>query len=131
MAPASSGDRADESAQSPVADDTLDPAMIAQLRATLDGDMRAQLYRGFESVLPARVASIEGAIRDGDPVALRKAAHLLRGTSITLGAAGLSELCRRLETTAREDDPRSDDQLIAQLREVTARTEAALSRELA
>jgi DNA-binding NarL/FixJ family response regulator len=112
------------------ADGTLDPKTITQLRMTLSPEMRRQLHAGFRAVLPARLAAIESAIRSGDAIDLRNAAHLLRGTTITLGAIGLSELCKELETASTGTDPLADDELIARLETVGAQTRDALNEAL-
>ena len=108
----------------------LSPTMIAQLRKTLSDDMREHLSSGFATVLPGRLTAIENAIRSGDREALRHAAHLLRGTSATLGASRLSEMCRTLEHANSENDPVVAESQITRLAAVAAETQRALQDEL-
>ncbi|HEX4562851.1 MAG TPA: Hpt domain-containing protein, partial [Solirubrobacteraceae bacterium] len=59
--------------------------------------MRARLIAAFEQSLPEVLAEIGQAARDGDAVGVRRAAHMLRGSSAMLGARRLSSACLRVE----------------------------------
>ena len=71
-----------------------------------------------------------GSVRRNDAGALRRSAHLLRGSSATLGAVRLSDACARLERT-REQDPPVGEQQLAQLREALEEACLALRERLA
>jgi len=80
----------------------LDLATIAQLKDALTAEMRSVLLRTFEESLPKCLADIASATGCGDLVELRRVAHLLKGSSATLGARRLSLSCQRLEDLTRE-----------------------------
>jgi two-component system, sensor histidine kinase and response regulator len=109
-------------------DDMLDRATIVQLRETLTSDMRQELVEAFEQSLPKCVADIEAAGRSGDQLELRHAAHLLKGTSATLGAARLRLSCQQLEHSGRGQDPSVSEEQLVQLR-VTANEARQAVRE--
>ncbi len=75
----------------------LDHATIEQLMSTLRVDMRVRLLAAFDDSLPDRLADIDRAARERDQDGLRRTAHLLKGSSLTLGARRLGEHCQQLE----------------------------------
>jgi len=83
----------------------LDQATIRQLRHTQTLQMRESLLEAFDVSMPKCVAEIMTAARLGDRIELRRVAHLLSGSSATLGAARLGLACRRLERSGRDGDP--------------------------
>jgi two-component system, sensor histidine kinase and response regulator len=90
----------------------LDPVTIAQLKDTLTAEMRGALLQSFEESLPGRLADIASAAGRDDRVELRRVAHLLKGSSATVGAARLSLSCHRLEQlSARQDATLGEEQL--------------------
>lgn len=111
-------------------DAVLDASAIATLRGSLSPEMREQMRSGFAAVLPSRIGAIENAIRAGDPSELRRTAHLLRGTAITMGASALSEMCKRLETAAVGEGAVDVELKIAGLRDLAERSRRALDEEL-
>jgi CheY-like chemotaxis protein len=96
--------------------DVLDRAAILQLRETLTGEMREDLVTAFEQSLPKSVADIEAAGRSGDQLELRRTAHLLKGTSATLGAARLRQSCQNLEHSGRGQDASVSEAQLVQFR---------------
>ncbi len=48
------------------------------------------------------VARLSSAVEDADAAAIREAAHALKSSSMNVGATRLAELCKELETMARE-----------------------------
>jgi CheY-like chemotaxis protein len=81
-------------------DQVLDEAAIAQLRDCLTSAMRSSLISSFEESLPKCVERLRGAIERCDHSEIRSVAHLLKGTSATLGARQLGTVCRRLESSS-------------------------------
>ena len=110
--------------------DVLDEAILAQLKGTLTPSMCRHLLEEFEASLPRFLVDIESAFERQDAAALRHTAHLLRGSSATLGAIRLSDACARLERT-REEDPPVGEQQLAQLREALEEACLALRERLA
>jgi two-component system sensor histidine kinase/response regulator len=83
----------------------LDRATIRRLRDTHTHEMRESLLEAFDVSLPKCVAEILGAAGRGDRIELRRVAHLLRGSSATLGTPRLGLACEQLERSGRDGDP--------------------------
>jgi HPt (histidine-containing phosphotransfer) domain-containing protein len=110
-------------------DELLDGGSIAQLRETLTSEMRARLIATFEQSLPEILAEIAQAAGDSDGVGVRRAAHMLRGSSAMLGARRLAGACLRVEHDRAREVAISEADL-EELRSLAARTCEALRREL-
>lgn len=50
---------------------------------------------------PARIAALHRACSEGDAMQLAKLAHALSGSSMSIGASGLSALCKEVELRAK------------------------------
>jgi two-component system sensor histidine kinase/response regulator len=80
---------------------TLDAAQIAELRQTLGDDgVYDEVVDAYLREAPIRLAGMRQALaaRDGD--ALRRLAHVLKGSSLTFGAGAVATLCQNLEQHA-------------------------------
>jgi PAS domain S-box-containing protein len=77
---------------------TLDPQIIEGLREVEVLDEAIELF--LESA-PQLLRGIAQAAANGDPLALRRAAHSLKSIGGTLGAFGLYDLCQELEVMGR------------------------------
>ncbi|MBF0357217.1 MAG: Hpt domain-containing protein [Magnetococcales bacterium] len=73
------------------------------LREDLGGNID-MLTQKFLQKLDGRTESILAAISVNDSEALRNEAHALKGTSATIGAELLSQLCRQLEECGKKND---------------------------
>jgi HPt (histidine-containing phosphotransfer) domain-containing protein len=93
-------------------------------------DMIVDLVGLFLRHAPARVEAVESAVAAHDAEALRKAARALRGSSRTLGAARMAELCAELEQIGTSGSVMGAAPLVAQLKEGFALTRRALESEL-
>jgi HPt (histidine-containing phosphotransfer) domain-containing protein len=111
-------------------DEVLDGVTIGQLRDTLTSQMREELVEAFEQSLPKCVADIEAAGRSGDQLELRRTAHLLKGTSATLGAARLRLSCQKLEHSGRGQDASVSEVELVQLRATADEARQALREGL-
>jgi HPt (histidine-containing phosphotransfer) domain-containing protein len=81
----------------------VDRAVLLGLRefqAPGEEDTVARLIALFLRETPARLADIRAALESGDPPALERAAHALKGSAGTLGAYALRDLCAQLEDLA-------------------------------
>ncbi|CDM96697.1 response regulator [Limnospira indica] len=85
----------DDSKSSPI----LDPTVLQGLREIEALEEVAEMY--IESA-PELLNTIQIALQQNDPTALKQAAHSLKSISGTLGAFGLSELCLQLEIMGRQ-----------------------------
>jgi CheY-like chemotaxis protein/nitrogen-specific signal transduction histidine kinase len=82
----------------------LDQATISQLKDALTFEMRSELLDTFEASASTCLADIASAAGRGDRVELRRLAHLLKGSSATIGASDLAVCCQRLERLSGERD---------------------------
>jgi CheY-like chemotaxis protein len=112
------------------ASDLLDEAVVGELREALDAETRERLIQTFETSLPKCIADIESAIRIGDENELRRAAHLLKGSSASLGATHLTLSCQQFEQSSREHDPAVEMEQLAELRAAAAHARLALRKQL-
>jgi signal transduction histidine kinase/DNA-binding response OmpR family regulator/HPt (histidine-containing phosphotransfer) domain-containing protein/integral membrane sensor domain MASE1 len=81
---------------------TLDAALIAELRQTLGDDaIYGEVVDAYLREAPIRLAGMQQALAAGDSEALRRLAHVLKGSSLTFGAGPVAALCQDLETHAR------------------------------
>jgi HPt (histidine-containing phosphotransfer) domain-containing protein len=82
----------------------IDQTVLAKLEKIGGTALVARIIDAFLQHSPERVAAIVAAQASGDWGAVERAAHSLISSSGQLGAAGLSELSRRLESAARQGD---------------------------
>jgi len=79
----------------------IDRAVFERLVATTGGPFVAELIDTFGEDARELLATLRGALGATDLDAFRRAAHSLKSTAESLGAAGLAALARDLEATAR------------------------------
>jgi HPt (histidine-containing phosphotransfer) domain-containing protein len=85
----------------PVAD-PIDRSRLELLQGSgAGGDLVVELIELFVADVPPRMQLIRDAVSAGDPEALMRTAHSLKGSAATLGADGMAELCRRIEEIGR------------------------------
>ncbi|HJV74148.1 MAG TPA: response regulator [Noviherbaspirillum sp.] len=65
------------------------------------GNHFAALSTLYHADSPARIAALHRACREGDATQLAKLAHALSGSSMSIGATGLSALCKEVELRAK------------------------------
>jgi len=96
----------------------LDHSMIEGLRALGedDGTFLRGLVRQFRADSDARLAHLERAAEDGDPVAIRALAHALCGSSANIGATGLTAACRAIEDLGATDNVRQYRDAVRRIR---------------
>ena len=115
----------------PFGSEVLDLEVIDRLRE-LGGEDQPELVfdliRLFLTDAHDRLAEMRRALREGDLDAIARIAHTLKGSSGSLGAVQLAEVCREVEELARRSP---DLELEAKARscfETYERTEEALKR---
>jgi PAS domain S-box-containing protein len=79
----------------------IDPRAIEALAASMGGPFIAELIDTFGADARELIATLRRALAAADVDSFRRAAHSLKSTSETLGAAGLAAMARDLETLAR------------------------------
>ncbi len=78
-------------------------ALVAGLRSTvgdLGEDYVVEIIRAFVEETDANMDAIRAAFASGDMAALQRAAHAVKGSSLTIGAERLGAVARDLEHTA-------------------------------
>jgi two-component system, sensor histidine kinase and response regulator len=108
----------------------FDEAVVGELREALTEEARESLIQVFEASLPKYVAELEDAIRRGDASGRRRAAHLLKGGSASLGASRLARSCQRFEHSGNGGEATIGMEQLAELRAAATLTGAALRRQL-
>jgi HPt (histidine-containing phosphotransfer) domain-containing protein len=86
-----------------LASDSLDPARIQQLAGDPEGI--AEVLKEFEAGMRTDIAALQVALESANCAALRRAAHRIRGSALTIGAETLAALAARVE-----DAPASVDE---------------------
>jgi CheY-like chemotaxis protein len=79
----------------------IDPTAFDRLTATMGARFTAELIDTFFEDARELIAAMRRALTETDLDGFRRAAHSLKSNSATLGATGLAELARELETLAR------------------------------
>jgi two-component system, sensor histidine kinase and response regulator len=82
----------------------FDLSTIRELRSLSDvatEDVFLELVATYRSELSVGVAALESAVASRDVEAIRKLAHALKGSSLTLGAAGFGALCEGVQKSAQ------------------------------
>ncbi len=77
---------------------------LAQIRALQRSDAPSVLNRAIRRYFdhtPGQIEALDRALGGGDLIALRRAAHSLKGSSAMLGATRLAALCEQIEAEAR------------------------------
>jgi signal transduction histidine kinase/HPt (histidine-containing phosphotransfer) domain-containing protein len=100
----------------------LDQDYIGELRAlssAVGTDVVKTLVATFLSELPGHVAALKNAIRARNLRALKQAAHGLGGAANTVGAAGISRLCKYVQQCAERS---AADRAFKAAGELVART---------
>jgi len=112
----------------------LDPEVISSLRelgGEDDPGLFDELVQLFLEDTPARLQELHGALRDGDPLALERAAHALKSSAANLGALSLSALLREIEHAGRARDLERAATLVETTTQEFERVESALRAEIA
>jgi two-component system, sensor histidine kinase len=108
----------------------LDQTTIRQLRDTLTPEMRRQLLDTFDAQQESCMRDLDGAVQRGDRGEIRRVAHMLKGSSASLGATRLRVCCEGLERVSRRGDPDVERSNLAELRVVAAAARDALRQQL-
>ena len=75
----------------------LDRDVLDQLREDLGGTAALEVIRSFLDQTPSVLSALRDAAARADVPSIRRAAHMIKGTSSILGARELSEQCAEIE----------------------------------
>jgi signal transduction histidine kinase/CheY-like chemotaxis protein/HPt (histidine-containing phosphotransfer) domain-containing protein len=106
-------------------DAVLDQMTVQRIRNTLPPEKREALIKKFEAQQATCVKAIGRALERGDEDEARRVAHKLQGSSASLGAIRLGEICRQIELHQAEHAEFGQPQLAA-LRLTAAEASSAL-----
>jgi HPt (histidine-containing phosphotransfer) domain-containing protein len=98
-----------------------EPGAPSMLKALIDDWLREA---------PAVVVAMKQHVREGDSGELARRAHKLGGTSASLGASGVAEVCYRIEEQVRGGELGVLPQLVDELEMRFARTRGALNKRV-
>lgn len=86
--------------------ETAQPVDLSRLHEVTDGDaeLESELIITFLEDTAERLTSLEALLAAGDLAQASRAAHSIKGSSANMGASGLQELAREVETRAKEGD---------------------------
>jgi HPt (histidine-containing phosphotransfer) domain-containing protein len=113
--------------------DVLDSATLETLRSLQDegeDDLLTELIDLFLVDAPTRLAGVRDAVGREDWPSLASWAHSLKGSSSSLGALKMAEVCARLEQHGRHGGAKADaETLLRELEGHYALVSEALRRE--
>ena len=107
----------------------LNPEVLAGLRDLQDEDdtdFVAELTGIFLEDARSGLSALEEAVRRGDAPAIERVAHMLKGSSGSMGASRMSGLCARLEAAGASEDLSMAPRLLGRLEEEFGRVEREL-----
>ncbi len=109
--------------------ESIDAQALAQLRSDLDCEPASfnQVITQFIGQLSPRVGAIRDAIEHADAKAMGAAAHVLRGSSLLVGAQVMAEMCREVELLARSGTIDGAAALLTLLADEAGRVRGALT----
>jgi HPt (histidine-containing phosphotransfer) domain-containing protein len=85
-----------------MSDQIIDRQAFETLKSMTDGGFLDELIDVFLNDTPALIGQMRAALAEGNGEELRRAAHTLKSSSASFGAAHLSSLSREVELTAKE-----------------------------
>jgi PAS domain S-box-containing protein len=112
---------------------SLDADRLAILRGLGPDDgygLLPALSDAFRRELPARLTALRQALDDGGGLALKAAAHALKGAAANIGAVSAAALCTELELLESGRDLRRGPELLMRLEAELTLVEEALDRSL-
>lgn len=102
----------------------VDAATIDALKE--DGSLLRELRDLFASEAPEQLGKMTDAYRQRDIKSLAHAAHRLKGTAVTFGAAEMQRRCIEIEQLAKESALNGVDRMIQELSSECDRVKLAL-----
>ncbi len=107
---------------------SLDDLKVRTDLELLGPKVLSEILEKFLATTGQQVADIQLAIETGDTEALKNAAHSLKGSSATVGAARMADICKELETAARAGSLEDAGKRLRRLTEELDRVSSFFSR---
>jgi HPt (histidine-containing phosphotransfer) domain-containing protein len=79
-------------------------SMLRQLQLSLGSSIVQDIVRRVRDDTAARLSAIRESLAVADFAAIKREAHLIKGSAAVVGAEWMSSLCRRIEDTADAGD---------------------------
>ncbi len=108
----------------------IDREVLSELQEIM-GEEFTRLLQRYLDIAPAQLKNIDEGLMRGALAEVAKVAHSLKSSCANVGAMRMSELARRIELAAKENEQLSCLELNQQLAREAWRVETALSRLLA
>ena len=115
---------------SPTQAQLVDVAILDGYRVLQDEgepDIITEFIDTFLEDLPPRLAAIRSAVEGRNAREIKSAAHALKGSSASIGAAQLAALCSTLELMGKTGDLASGTTLLAEIETATEAARVALA----
>jgi two-component system sensor histidine kinase/response regulator len=106
-------------------------AGLRELQQEGDPDLVKELVVLFLDDAPSQLAALRGAIEEEDADSVERIAHTLKGSSGSMGAKKMAEICGELQNVGASGDPARAPRLFERLEEEFGRVRPALEAELA
>ena len=106
--------------------DIINSEMISSIKPSL----LKRLIEMFFQQVPDAIDSMKSQIASQQATELRETAHMLKGSSMTIGATQMQALCQKLQHIAEANDFSEADSLLNQLEESYTVTHQKLSELL-
>ncbi|MCP5459636.1 MAG: Hpt domain-containing protein [Gammaproteobacteria bacterium] len=91
-------------------------------------ELTRKLLALFQEQVPQTVSKIKNHAATGNAASLAKEAHFLKGSSVSLGAVQLADLCKQVQQRGDKNDLGGVDRLIEQLEQSYARSLEVLQK---
>lgn len=106
------------------------PLVVTEALHQLPPAILPRLIQLFGSTTPAMLADIRQYAQAGNLVELGKAAHKLKGSCVSLGAAPMGDICKTLQHKGESGDANGVNALITELEALYPTTLQALQQAL-
>lgn len=111
---------------------TLDKDILNNIRELQTGDeedLLSELIDVYKKDSKQTMTGLIASIGQGDFVAIKRAAHRLKGSSANLGGSELAAMCRKLETAAEEGNTQKLAGLLPELKETYSQTVKEMAKQ--
>jgi two-component system, sensor histidine kinase and response regulator len=111
------------------AEDPLDRTVTENLRDLGGVEMLSELTEMFLEDTSSALTALEEALKSGDASSVERVAHTLKGSSGSMGARGMAELCAKLQDVGASSDLSRASLLLERLEAEFDRVRSALKAE--
>lgn len=102
---------------------------LKELGSDMGASFFPQLLETFEHDAVEHIAVLRSAVAAGEAGQLRREAHALKGSSLTIGAQGMADICQRLESLGAAQSVEGAAEEFARLDREFARVKNEIKQE--